>query len=179
MRLDVNVLSSTFEEWAARASMAVLVGADVIEVADSPGGEIRFYVRESEPGMLRLSRAERSEAERPIMWSSDWLDVERYLTMEVGYQVREASGLGMLDSPLRLEEIAASYSIVPVDTDLLALRSTGGETLQARFPRNQDPWPLLKFSVIAVATLSQIRSSFLDAEGFPLFKLWQGRHSWP
>lgn len=174
MSIDLSVLSAGFPQWAAVGRFAVLVGPDFVEVADSPGGEIRFYIREREHGVYSLSRAERSEEEVAILWSPDRLDVERYLTMEVGDQLREVRGLGMLDRPWSDDEVANGYRIERISESAFALRDREGALLPSRFAPWGTPKPIVAFSTVATAEVTGLRSSFLDPEGKPLFGLWRG-----
>ncbi len=172
MSVDPSVLSPGFAGFAALGHNSVRQKLDAVEVADDPGGEIRFYIREREPDVFVLSRAERSQDERVIMWSPDPVDLERYLTMEVGSSAREWRGEGMLDFPVSAEQIADRFTVETLGPGLVALRAVSGELLPARFPHFAETAPIVQFAQVAGLDLATLRQSYLDPEGKPLFKLW-------
>ncbi len=172
MTLELSTLSPGFVEFAALGHYSVRQKLDAVEISEDPGGEIRFYIRERDQDGFVLSRAERSGDERVVMWSPDPVDLERYLTMKVGSSARQWQGMGMLDFPVSVEQIADRFSVETLRPGLVALRAISGELLPARFPHFAEAAPIVQFVQVAGLELATLRQSYLDPEGKPLFKLW-------
>lgn len=171
MSVDLSVLSPGFAGFAALGHNSVRQKLDAVEVADDPGGEIRFYIREREPKVFVLSRAERSQEERVIMWSPDPVDLERYLTMEIGDHIRETRGLGRIYWPFWPDDMVANLTPVHVEPEVIALQDRSGRVLPPRFQDSGNPQPAVRFSSLVAGDVAVMRKSLLDPAGLPLYTL--------
>lgn len=172
MSVDLSVLSPGFAEFAAVGHYVVRQKPDAVEVAEDPGAEIRFYIREREPEVFVLSRAERSDDEQVIMRSPDPADLERYLTMKVGAAARQWQGKAMLAFPASFEQIADRFTVETLKPGVVALRAIGGELLPARFPYVSESAPIVQFVQVAGHELPELRQAYLNPDGRPLFEVW-------
>ena len=166
------MLSPEFADFAALGRFSIRKIEDGVKVADDPGGEIRFYIREREPDVFVLSRAERSEDERVIMWSPDPADLERYLTMVVGGSARQWLDRRRLGLPVEVQQIADRFTIEQLEPGVVALRTRQGALLPSRFPRSGVAAPIIRFAQIAALDLAAMREAYLDPEGKPLSHIW-------
>ncbi|WP_255455919.1 Imm61 family immunity protein [Cryobacterium suzukii] len=159
------MLSLPFREWAARAKHTVkLSAAEHAVMVANVGGEIRYYIRDG----FSLTSAERSESERFMMSSSDLINIERYLAVELADDVRENEGLARLQIPGRMGEYAAGV-IAREDNGTVTI--VVGDRPPIRFVHG-DPYrlqPDVQFSYFATASIPEIVESALSASGGPLF----------
>lgn len=165
MSVDAFALSDGFAEFAALGMYEVTVVSDAVVVSDSPGGEIRFFIREREPGIYLLSRAARGDEECVILWSPDPVDAERYLTLQVGAAAREQSRLDRVKSPTRAEQIADQFEVDEVGPEVVALRPAGRDHLPARFPKMTVGVPIFAFAGAADHEVQVLRARYLNPKG--------------
>ena len=160
-------LSTEFSAWVRLANWDIIDQGDTVVVA-SPGGEIRFLYRVDRAGVFSVARAERAESERPVLWSNASLVPERYLTAEIGDEVRSKLGLPQIVLPLDDDSVPPSIRIIPGSAHVLELVGTLDGTL-GQFSERGYPEPIVQYSHYANASLSELRASFLDSNGAPVF----------
>lgn len=159
--------SDDFTTWIAGAGYSAFSDDDRLVVANT-GGEIRYYVA-SDRGGFTLTRAERAENEEFILEAGTLVQVERYLTMEVGIAVRSLAGYPRVRVPFAEEETAAGYGFVSFADGTEGLRRVGGDILNVRF-RGEYVHPAVQFSYYADADPAVIRRSLGSSSGAPLFE---------
>ncbi|MCL2454927.1 MAG: TNT antitoxin family protein [Micrococcales bacterium] len=141
---------------------------DLRELADgwvlvSGGGEIRDYLRRVS-GVFVLTNAQRAEPEQFVMSAPDILDVERYLTDDMGSSIRSRRHLWFVYTPRDEKDMAPGWTAV-VDSDgNRHLSDPDGRARAVVYGRNAT-W----FSWLADVPLADIRNSYLDPNGAPLF----------
>ena len=179
-------LTLEFRRFAARGDFHVKREGDRMVVADG-GGEIRFSIRRRN-GEYVLTRAERSEQPRLIMWSADMAEIERYLLTEMSSAVRAKAGYGLLTSPSDASELRPRLAVVQVADEAFAVECGGRRTV-ARFPCADAYAPVYNYSVAVGRSTEELIASYLTPDGSPLFRLlhtprrrgrrltWFGRHS--
>jgi hypothetical protein len=116
-----------------------------------------------------VTTEQRAGSERPKMMAARVVDVERYVTVELGRSVRDAvvPRLSRMSSPLEREGLAEGFDIVRAeDGDLSAILLEGGVE-RARFTSFESPREAVFFSHYANASLTDIKASLLDPRGQP------------
>ena len=159
-------MTSGFDEWAAAAGYEVFREPDATIVA-SAGGEIRYTSRR-DGDVITLSRAERAEDDAPVMRSTDPLDIDRYLTAQLGVAVRSRRGLPRLSFPYEPRDTAQGLRFEALPDGWATLVRADGTRIPAEF-RDTSMHPAVRFSLYADADVSEVRRSFADPSGAPLF----------
>ena len=174
MTQHVPSLSEAFAAFARQGGYVARPEGEALMIASEPGGEIRFYIRRRGES-LALSRAERSEDERLVMSSSTVGEIEKYLTVVIGDDVRTVTGLGMLDGPTDASQLAAGQHVVEVADGAFAISQSDGILDPARFPTVDIAAPIYTYSSTVGHSTDEVRAAYLSSDGAPLFRLWQPR----
>lgn len=159
-------MMSGFDEWAAAAGYEVFREPGATIVA-SAGGEIR-YTATREGDVITLFRSERAEDDAPVMRSTDPLDIDRYLTAQLGVAVRSRRGLPRLSFPFEPGDTAPGLRFEELPDGWSTLVREGGTRIAAQF-RDTSMHPAVRFSLYADADVAEVRRSFADPSGAPLF----------
>lgn len=158
-------------EWAAmtRAELCWRGGAWCLD-----HGEIEYFVRQ-DAGMWTLTRSERGQAEKFEMAAPDMADIERQLTLRFGGSIRSRRDFPMIWSSSKPSLANPEFRVVQAGDARLALVAADG-SVRAVFRGTMDYAPdLPEFSWVADVPLDDLRASFLDPDGMPLFpELWIG-----
>ncbi|GAA3638890.1 necrotizing toxin immunity factor IFT [Microbacterium awajiense] len=165
--MTTSVLSDAFEAWAGRAGYAVTREDDATTVATEPGGEIRYTVRRFDDE-FHLSRAERAEPPQPEMVSTQPADIERYLTVQLGIDLRAEADLPRLRLPFAIDRCAPGFVFAALDGGWATLLCEDRGPIAARF-RDWSMHPAVRFSYYAEAELEDLRSSLVAESGAPVF----------
>ena len=156
---------SPIEDWIAAARFAVRRDDDATVIYTNPGGEVRIYIREVD-GVYDVSEAERSGDER-FKFSTRELDLLlKFLTLELGGAVRFNAGLPLQSVPSLLEDLPSGFEIETPNPDVDVLLESGVPV--ASLESGSGLYPAVEFALVARASLSQIKESFLAADGAPL-----------
>lgn len=161
------VLSDAFETWAGRAGYAVTRQDDAIAVATEPGGEIRYTIRRFDDE-YHLSRAERAEPDQAEMVSTEPVDIERFLTVQLGIDLRAQADLPRLRLPVAVDRCAPGFVFAALDGGWATLLREENGPIAARF-RDWSMHPAVRFSYYAEAELADLRSSLVAESGAPVF----------
>lgn len=161
------VLSDAFEPWAGRVGYAVTREDDAVIVATEPGGEIRFTVRRF-GDEFHLSRAERAEAPQPEMVSTQPADIERFLTVQLGIDMRAAADLPRLRLPFAVDRCAPGFVFAETNSGWATLLREESGPIAARF-RDWSMHLAVRYSYYAEAELADLRSSLVAESGAPVF----------
>lgn len=158
-------LSQVFVDWVPRAGNTVSgSAADASVCVANEGGEIRFYVRVDGTGQFVLTRAERSDAERPVLWAEDLRDIERFLIMELSGDLRQAKRLPALQIPSRESELAEGFQTIHRDGFVWL---DDGQRPSIHFPERDPyrPQPAVQFSHYANASIGDLICSIDSDSG--------------
>ncbi|MCL2455858.1 MAG: TNT antitoxin family protein [Micrococcales bacterium] len=130
---------------------------------ENSGGETRIYLRQNS-GMFVLTRADRAESESYIMSAPDATDIERYLTIRMGSSIRSSRRLGFIFTPWNVTDLAPGWvAVVGLDG---RWRLTGPDKCDRAVFYDDAA---VEFSWFSNVSLADIRSSYLDPDGAPLF----------
>ena len=160
-------LSEEFEEWAAGAGYEVFREWESTIVATRNGGEIRYTVSRTGDTFTVL-RAERAEDDIPLMRTTRAIDVERYLTAQLGIAVRSRRELPRLSFPFQPEDAAPGFRFQDIAPGWATLVRADGNPIEATFA-DTSMHPAVRFSFYADADPADVRRSFTDPSGSPLF----------
>ena len=160
-------LSEEFEAWAAGVGYEVFREWESTIVATRSGGEIRYTVSRTGDTFTVL-RAERAEDDIPLMRTTRAIDVERYLTAQLGIAVRSRGELPRLSFPFQPEDAAPGFRVQDIAPGWATLVRTDGNPIDATFA-DTSMHPAVRFSYFADADPAGIRRSFADPPGSPLF----------
>lgn len=160
-------MSIDFDAWAAEAGYEVFREADSTVVASADGGEIRYTVAR-EGDTLTLFRAERGEDDVPQLRTSDPVDAERYLSAQLGIAVRSRRGLPRLSFPFEPEDTAPGFRFATLADGWATLIRSDGVAIAAALV-DTSMHPAVRFSYYADADPADIRRSFAEPSGAPLF----------
>ena len=136
-------------------------------VATGKGGEIRYTVSRSDD-TFTVARAERAEDDMDLMRTTRAIDVERFLTAQIGIPARSRRGLPRLLFPFQPEDAAPGFRFQQLDQGWATLVRTDGNPIDATFA-DTSMHPAVRFSYFADADPADIRRSFADPSGSPLF----------
>jgi hypothetical protein len=165
-------ISPELETWARQAKYE-LTPSDSSGAAifwSAPGGESRFYIREGEDGWVTLRRSERGGAEHFVLAASTKTAIERYLYGVFGADVRSLLGLSRIEIPSEVSELAPGYTLSDVDADdRRQLIDADGEAVAVARERTLSVWTLVELSHYLSASAEDIKSSYEDPSGEPLF----------
>jgi hypothetical protein len=159
-------LGGAFEEWIGEAEWKLSADANRLTVAND-GGEVRYYVGWDEYSFV-LTRAERASDEKFVMSAGSLVDIERYLTARVGYELRQLRSDPWIWIPFDSSDVAAGFQLVQYGTATSGLKRVTGEVLDVRW-RDSMVHPAVEFSYYADAEPADIRRSFDSPDGGPLF----------
>ncbi|QAY60097.1 hypothetical protein ET475_08910 [Microbacterium protaetiae] len=174
MTEDLPILSGAFAAFARQGGYVARPEGGALMIASEAGGEIRFSVHRRGDDLV-LTRAERSEDERLIMWSSAVGEIENYLTVVIGDDVRAVTGLGMLDGPTDAPQLATGQHVVQVGDSAFAISRADGIPDHARFATADTAAPVYTYSATVGHSADAVRAAYLAPDGAPLFRLWQPR----
>jgi len=158
--------SDAFIQWAALAGNTLSLYKDIWVLADN-GGELCYYLRSTD--MHTITQVERGGSEVFIMSAMSILDIERYFTVLFGGDIRSGRRLRRISCTTGLDTLYSHCKTPLVKKSRLALVDPYGQT-RGYFPapigRADD---VIWFSWILDASLEDLRASYLDPDGLPLF----------
>jgi len=154
--------TSEFIDYADMARYDLLKIDDAWVLANS-GGETRLYLRR-DSGAFVVTRVDRAEPEGFVMSAPDIVDVERYLTTHMGSTIRSLRRIGLIYRPLREKFLVPGWTVLVGPDGYWRLSDPDGRW---RVTFNDDD--AVGFSWIADASLEDLRASYLDPGGAPLF----------
>jgi hypothetical protein len=170
--MTIFAVSDELIDWAKRAGYVFPAMTDpgTVMFRDTPGAEIRNYIRLGDEGWLTLTSANRAGGEQFEIACASPFVMERYLWGDLGYEVRSLMHLPPIRYPTQPGEIAPGYWLGAYD-------AAGFRTLH-----NPDHDPVMKAQgdeasvrklVLAshylAAPLAALIHSFEDPAGRPLF----------
>ena len=162
--------SDTLIEWAAMAGLSLSFYDGIWVLADL-GGEIRYYLHSTD--VHTLTQAERGDPESFLVSAVNITDIERYLMNSWESTIRYRRSLPYISSdplPLQACDIAPGYSLREVEPGKAAIVSSDGTVrVIIRGDTTSTAFIPVWFSYILDASLKDLRASFLDPDGLPLF----------
>ncbi|GAA3871506.1 hypothetical protein GCM10022381_13250 [Leifsonia kafniensis] len=175
MTIHVEDFRPEFIEWLRRADHTI-GRSDSDRIAIAPrGGEWVYFLAEIQGGWIRVTRSDRGGDEGWEFDAASLEVIEHHFTADVGNIVRSRSGIsGDVRLPTRAKELASGASLHAVTEGENAGREElvlNGEILGVFKLYGRDFHPAVAASVYCSGSLAEIRESFLDPEGRPLFGL--------
>lgn len=175
MTIHVEDFRREFIEWVLRADYTI-GRHDSGQIAIAPrGGEWVCFLAEIQGGWIRVTRSDRGG---DVGWEFDAASlevIEHHFTANVGNVVRSRSGLsGEVRLPTRAKELPFGASLHAVTEGENAGREElvlNGELVGVFKLYGRDLHPAVAASVYCSGSLADIRESFLDPDGKPLFGL--------
>lgn len=162
-----DFFSDGFSRWIKNAGYGVASEGDEISVTNQ-GGEIRYNINVRND-LFCLDRAERAEDPEFTLSSRGTSDIERYLSVQIGGDMRQLMGAPRILFPFREDEVAPGYRLISFKDGLSGLACSGGRALDVRFRDLDYVHPAVQYSYYADAALIDIRRSYSDRHGKPLF----------
>jgi len=154
--------SPEFIEYADMAGLELRYIDDVWSL-ETPGGEIRRYLREAS-GVFTVTWVERGSPEGFVMSAADIDDVDRYLMAEMGSSIRSRRRMGRIYGPRQESPLAPGWTARLDPKGRWQLFDPNG---RSRATLNKGE--AVRFSWIGDASLEDLRASYLDPDGAPLF----------
>ncbi|MGZ0067975.1 Imm61 family immunity protein [Microbacterium arborescens] len=159
----------SFIGWVS-AAYSVLVSGDRLVVTND-GGEIRDFVGRANQRFV-LTHAERAEEEEFTL-DTDSLDaIERYLTVQIGRELRDQAQMPRIRIPFAAQDAAPGFAVGTFRDGRKGLRRESGDTVDVRFA---DTYSAVQYSYYADADLGDLRRSLETPDGAPLFTPFVGR----
>jgi len=157
--------TQTFSDWASLAGYQLIAKNNECLVTDF--GETSYDIRSSD-GMYSLTSRQRS-VEQFLMSSIDVVDSERFLTALLGDDIRACRHLPRISYAAQLTDICPDCQIVDEGENRLILVDGLGQN-RAIFRSPIDiADDVIWFSWILDAPLENLRASYLNPNGRPLF----------
>ena len=164
-------VSADLIEWAALARYDYKVIGDSVRFS-TPGGGICVYIRPSDldEDWITVSESERGGSEENYIFSAGTLaTVEKYFWVDFGFEIRMGRGLPRLIFPVEPGQISPGYFVAAVGADTLELRDSYLNAV-ARAPDGLTGRSLLlKVSNFLDYSPEELRASYLDPKGHPIF----------
>jgi hypothetical protein len=136
-------------------------------IVENNFGETGHYARITKEGVV-LTKASRGGLERFVMSSGNALNIERYMTSLCGSRFREVRGLAPIEQATNPKDISQAARVTSQPGMLVLTSDRSAYT--TKFPGPIDYADIIIwFSHIMDAPLDQLRESFLDPDGMPLF----------
>lgn len=169
--MSIKAIASRLVEWAAPLQLGyVMDDTGDIALLSTPGGETRWYLRTNN-GEFFVGSAQRSAEEFFEIATTTEDDAERYLLNAVGPSVRaELLPQAPRVAPqVRLDEMTDSFTLVPAEdgTPHGVLLENG--QYRARFSSFTTAMYAVRFSQYANASIDDIKASYADEFGKPVF----------
>jgi hypothetical protein len=162
-----SLYSPQFIEFVALAGDDIFATDGAWVVANN-AGETRHYARRTEKGVI-LTEAYRGSAESFVMSSGNVLDIERYMTDVCGHRIRQARHLAPIAYATDPEDISGAVTVTNQPEKRVLLASDRPDH-HVKFRGIIDyASDAIWFSWIANAPLEQLRDSYLNPDGLPLF----------
>lgn len=158
--------SSALQEWAAVAGYALNPDNEAW-VFHTPGWGQRFYLRSTDA--LTLTYAERGDSEQSLISASSIIDIERFLTVLFGDDIRSNRHLDRISCASKPTELCPTCQTFTDENNKLTLVDAYGQVrafFLAPLSLSDD---VIWFSWILDASLDDLRASFLAPDGLPLF----------
>jgi len=128
------------------------------------------FILEGTVGSWTLTKRDRN-IDYFVMSASDITDIERYLTDVYGEDLRDMHGLPMImGAGVTPAKLAPTFSLVEVSSDKVALLCQDGSTRAILYGDTDTcAYLAVEFSWIADVSLEELRASYRDPDGLPLF----------
>ena len=152
--------TSGFLDWISLLRYEVEATGDSWTVTDH--GETTYHVRLDDAEYV-LTETPMYFKEHFLMAAKEVVDCERYLTWLMGASIRDLQGLRFIYSARKPEDINPGWSVSKSGRAWILWDATGNQ----RCTFNGDR--AIMFSWIADAQLEDLRASYLDPDGLPLF----------
>jgi hypothetical protein len=171
--VTIEAIASRIVEWAAPLQLGyVMDNTGDIALLFTPGGETRWYLR-TNSGEFFVGSAQRSAEEFFEIATTTEDDAERYLLNAIGPSLRaELLPQAPRVAPqVRLDEMTESFTLTAAGdgTPHGILRENG--QYRARFSSYTTAMYAVRFSQYANAPLEDIRASYADQFGKPVFSV--------
>jgi hypothetical protein len=158
--------------WATRAGYSVSEhrGAGALEFWTDPGGEQRFFIRQSERGddWWTLASSDRGSAERVELSAHALPVLERYLFALLGDAIRERIPLPEINIPNQPLSLPETYSISEPDSDGYRVLTERSVAIARARGRIIGMSTLVKVAHLLSVTIPDIETSYLSKDGRPL-----------
>lgn len=171
-RVTAPGVSQHLTEWAELAGYAFtpLDHSGAALFWSDPGGEIRFYVRAGSDG-LTLTKSERAAPEQFELFARSLEVIERYLLGVFGWEIRARLHLARFKTPRTMGGIAGQYQIKDADPEgVKRLLDEGGETIAMARGKVTGVAILVELSHLLASPIDEIKISYQDVEGKPIFQ---------
>ncbi|MGU3497685.1 Imm61 family immunity protein [Mycobacterium sp. C31M] len=170
--MTTPVVSERLVELAlsARYSLTPEDGSGAALFWSNPGGEIRFYLRRNASGGITMTSSERAGTEQFELAAVSMEVMERHLFGIFHHSVRSRHRLPRLEMPCRREEIADGHWISDQDSaGYIHLFGVAGTLLASDRGGLGGVGVLVELSHLIASPLEDIKRSYEDPEGRPLF----------
>ena len=177
LTMNGSFFTRAFPEWAALIRYRLVARGDTWLITDY--GETSYQVSRTD-GTYTLTEKQRG-TEQFLMSAADGVDIERCLVTEMGFSIRSTKKLPYIflngkPGPATIDDLAPGYTVRQPSPRRVSLIGTNGirAVFAGKLPTNVRD--AVEFSWIANADLADIRASYLDPDGLPLFPHCTIRH---
>lgn len=169
--MSVEAVASGIVEWAEPLGLGYLINdAGDSALIYTPGGETRWYLRAIN-GEFFVGTAQRSAEEQFEVATASEDHIAKYLLNAVGPSVRAEllPQAPRIAPQVRLEDLAPGFTLLPAnDGSPHGLLLENGE-YRARFSSYTTAMYAVRFSQYANASVDDIKASYSDEFGKPVF----------
>jgi len=147
--------------------------ADGYDIAADHEVSYALFARD---GLFQLGRYERRGPIALLAASTDILDLERMLVIDIGNSYRHYNGLPAIELPYAPEDVRTGYQVVHLGGDIFSLRGPDGEQLGIQIDDYQPTVPVTcRFSHVADLPVDDLVASYLDPHAAPLLTQYLAR----
>ena len=169
--MTIETIASGIVEWAGVLGLGYVVNdAGDSVLIHTPGGETRWYLRAID-GEFFVGTGQRSADEFFEVATATEEDVEKYLVSAVGPSLRAEllPQAPRVAPPVRSEDLAPEFTLEPANDGTTHGILLEGGKYRARFSSFTTPMYAVRFSHYANASVEDIRASYVDEFGKPVF----------
>jgi hypothetical protein len=170
----VPEISGALIDWASNAGMSYSIfESDGAACFANAGGEYRYYIRESaDSGWYTVTKASRNDPEWLVFSASDLAGVEKYFWASFGADIRTVQGLPRVEFPTESEDIAHGFSVkLSGQGESVLVDGAGKPVIRAGGDDITDIFLLVMMSYCLSASVADLKSSFTDPQGRPIFPI--------
>ena len=177
-------ISDELREWAYRAGYETTPASETGDqraILWNRGGEVRYFVGVDYGDWVVVTESDQMSEERFYLASRSLQVIERHFFGRFGELIRRRLDLAELDLPDSEQEVRGDLSITTVDfagRERRALVDSAGQVIATSSGDSLTAvWRLAELSAYLTATVPEIKQSFEDPGGRPLFTVVQDSDS--
>ena len=163
--MNGSLFTQAFPEWAALIRYRLVAQGDTWLITDY--GETSYQVSRTD-GTYTLTEKQRG-AEQFLMSAADGMDIERYLTVLLGDDIRACAHMPRITRVSQPSDLCPDCDTIVTSYNRLTLVDAHGKERGIFCSPIDIADRVIWFSWILDASLEDLCASYLDPDGLPLF----------